>query len=174
MASYGSQIIVWYLSPHHGLRIVQPLPALCDKYQLAIADGIVRFTLDCTYEVLVSNLATQPQHLAKHHIPGSATPHSLVTLPIRVMGAEVPEITTEGMGGPTGSVSTDRLFTDRLFPLNGPSDVTTVNPVGNDKQLKTGNSAKKPIKLLEKMDLSYLPSSHRAWLRQLLWDLNAM
>lgn len=76
-----SQIMVSVNSCQNGLRIVQPLLALYDKYQSAITNGVVSLTPDHPFQLLVASLDKTPQRLAKHQIIGSVIPHPLPMLP---------------------------------------------------------------------------------------------
>lgn len=143
-------------SRQHGLLIVEQLPALYEKYQLAIASGVVLITLDRPFQVLVTNLDKTPQRLTKHKVIGSVTTHPLSMLPIRVTSAEVLRITTHNVGTSTDVVSAK----DQPAP-NGPPEVPVVAPAEKGEQCKSGNSTQDPIDALEKFDLSHVPSSDR-------------
>lgn len=104
-------------SGQHGLRIVQRLPASYETYQTSIANGIVAVTPNPPFQLLVANLGTQPQRLAKQHVIRSVALHPLAMLLPRVRAADV-----------LGIVKEKEESTDQKSSNNG-SSVTGTEPV---------------------------------------------
>lgn len=76
-------------SRQHGVRAAQPLPSLCEKYQLTVANGNVQMKRDKPFRILVANLGDTLQSLVKNGVIGSVTPHPLAMMPSTMTAVEI-------------------------------------------------------------------------------------
>lgn len=64
-----------------GTRLVQPASSLCERYQVALANGVVHVDPHHPFQVLIANFSDQPVRLVKGQVIGNALPHPALLYP---------------------------------------------------------------------------------------------
>lgn len=135
-----SQIIVSFTTGQQGLRIVQPLRAVYEKYQLPIANRVCMVTLGCPFQVLVFKWVKQLSRLVENQFIGFVIPKPLEMLYKQVTAFEFLGPSTQRVGK-----STDYVHADGLLAPNRQPEVTTVTPAENNEQFEMISSMQGPL-----------------------------
>lgn len=150
------------------MRTFLPLPALFEKYQLAIAHRVVMDTLERPFNMLVASLGKHIQRLAKHQAMESLNTHPLSVLATMTAANVLRIITLEERISTSDDTVHEPKAPRWLFKL------TAMTPALKREEVKTGNTILNAVSVIDKLDLSKVQSTHTDRWRQLFPELTTM
>lgn len=147
------------------IRVVQPLNALYEEYQVAFANGVVQISNEPPFQVLISNLRKQAHYLAKNQVVGTVLTHPTALIHIKVSA--------------TGMLGLTPTSEDTPQSKDGESGYSVSQQVNdkNDSEMKAVTSIYgklEPVKELLTLNLGHVPDSHRKKMRDMLRELTSM